>query len=62
MSDFLQTGVVATFHRIGTNNLDKIESELLWYALEGPIEAFLNPGSFGKNETLFALLEDDLWK
>jgi glucosyl-3-phosphoglycerate synthase len=41
MSDFFQTGVVATFHRLGENNLDKIESELLWYAVERPIALVL---------------------
>jgi glucosyl-3-phosphoglycerate synthase len=41
MSDFFQTGVVATFHRLGENNLEKIESELLWYAVERPIALVL---------------------
>ncbi len=37
MSDFYQTGVVATFHQLGQINLDKIEEELSWYAVERPI-------------------------
>jgi glucosyl-3-phosphoglycerate synthase len=37
MSDFYQTGVVATFHQLGQLNLDKIEEELSWYAVERPI-------------------------
>ena len=41
MSDFYQTGVVATFHRLGKLNLDKIESELTWYAQERPIALVL---------------------
>jgi glucosyl-3-phosphoglycerate synthase len=28
MGDFYQTGVIATFHRLGETKLDKIESEL----------------------------------
>jgi len=41
MSDFYQTGVVATFHRLGTPSLEKIESELAWYAEERPIALVL---------------------
>ncbi len=41
MSDFYQTGVVATFHRLGRINLEKIEAELLWYANERPIALVL---------------------
>ena len=41
MSDFFQTGVVATFHKLGANNLEKIESELLWYSRERPIALVL---------------------
>jgi len=37
MSDFYQTGVVATFHQLGQINLNKIEEELSWYAVERPI-------------------------
>lgn len=41
MSDFYQTGVVATFHRLGKLNLEKIESELTWYSQERPIALVL---------------------
>jgi len=41
MSDFYQTGVVATFHRLGMTNLEKIEAELSWYANERPIALVL---------------------
>lgn len=41
MSDFYQTGVVATFHRLGRINLEKIEAELSLYARERPIALVL---------------------
>jgi glucosyl-3-phosphoglycerate synthase len=41
MSDFYQTGVVATFHRLGRLDIDKIESELAWYSQERPIALVL---------------------
>ncbi|HMK57402.1 MAG TPA: hypothetical protein VK448_12260 [Dissulfurispiraceae bacterium] len=41
MSDFYQTGVIATFHRLGGRNLAKIEAELTWYARERPIALVL---------------------
>lgn len=41
MSDFYQTGVVATFHRLGRLNLEKLEAELTWYAQERPIALVL---------------------
>jgi len=41
MSDFYQTGVVATFHRLGRLNLEKIEAELTWYSQERPIALVL---------------------
>ena len=41
MSDFYQTGVVATFHRLGKMDVEKIESELSWYAQERPIALVL---------------------
>lgn len=41
MSDFYQTGVVATFHRLGRQNLEKLESELTWYAQGRPIALVL---------------------
>jgi glucosyl-3-phosphoglycerate synthase len=41
VSDFYQTGVVATLHRLGSYNIDKIEAELSWYAKERPIALVL---------------------
>ena len=41
MADFYQTGVVATFHRLGRVNLEKIEAELTWYTNERPIALVL---------------------
>jgi glucosyl-3-phosphoglycerate synthase len=41
MSDFYQNGVVATFHRLGRQNIEKIESELTWYAQARPIAVVL---------------------
>ncbi|MEJ2683810.1 MAG: glycosyl transferase [Candidatus Sulfobium sp.] len=41
MADFYQTGVVATFHRLGRFNLEKLEAELSWYAQERPIALVL---------------------
>ncbi|MEW5745161.1 MAG: glycosyl transferase [Nitrospirota bacterium] len=41
MSDFYQTGVVATFHRLGRPNLEKIEAELSWYASARPLALVL---------------------
>jgi len=49
MSDFFQTGVVATFHRLGPFNLDKIEEELSWYGEERPIVLVL-PSLFSELE------------
>lgn len=54
MSDFYQTGVVATFHRLGKVNLEKIESELSWYANERPIVLVL--------PSLYSELEGDALK
>jgi glucosyl-3-phosphoglycerate synthase len=41
MADFYQTGVVATFHRLGIKDIGKIETELAWYAQERPIALIL---------------------
>src|SRR6266702_274860 len=41
MSDFYQTGVVATFHRLGKCDLEKIEDELCRYAEARPIALVL---------------------
>lgn len=54
MSDFYQTGIVATFHRLGKLNLEKIESELTWYAQERPIALVL--------PSLYSELEGDALK
>lgn len=54
MADFYQTGVVATFHRLGRINLEKIEAELTWYAEERPIALVL--------PSLYSELEGDALK
>jgi glucosyl-3-phosphoglycerate synthase len=54
MSDFYQTGVVATFHRLGRLNLEKIESELTWYSHDRPIALVL--------PSLYSELEGDALK
>lgn len=54
MADFYQTGVVATFHRLGKLNLEKIEAELSWYANERPIALVL--------PSLYSELEGDALK
>jgi glucosyl-3-phosphoglycerate synthase len=41
MSDFYQTGVVATFHRLGGGSAEKLEAELTWYAQERPVALVL---------------------
>jgi glucosyl-3-phosphoglycerate synthase len=41
MSDFFQTGAVATLHRLGAANLFRLESELLEFAHEAPIALVL---------------------
>lgn len=47
MTDFYQVGVVATFHRFGRQNLDRIEEELSWFSHERPI-ALVLPCLFGE--------------
>ncbi|MEW6584845.1 MAG: glycosyl transferase [Nitrospirota bacterium] len=54
MADFHQTGVVATFHRFGRIDLEKIEAELSWYAEERPIALVL--------PSLYSELEGDALK
>lgn len=54
MADFYQTGVVATFHRLGKLNLEKIEAELSWYANERPTALVL--------PSLYSELEGDALK
>ena len=41
MSDFFQTGAIATLHRLGPNNLAKLEAELCLFAQENPIALVL---------------------
>lgn len=41
MSDFYQTGVVATFHKLGRVGMEKIEAELTWYSQDRPIALVL---------------------
>jgi glucosyl-3-phosphoglycerate synthase len=41
MSDFHQTGVVATFHRLGANDLGRLEGDLVLHANERPIALIL---------------------
>lgn len=41
MADFHQTGVIATFHKLGKTKLQKIEAELSWYSQERPIALVL---------------------
>jgi glucosyl-3-phosphoglycerate synthase len=41
MADFYQSGVVATFHKFGKPNLERIEAELSWYSQERPIALVL---------------------
>jgi glucosyl-3-phosphoglycerate synthase len=54
MSDFYQTGVVATFHRLGRPDIEKIEAELSWYSNERPIALVL--------PSLYSELEGDALK
>ena len=41
MSDFFQTGGVATLHKLGDNNLEQLESSLVRYAKDRPIALVL---------------------
>ena len=41
MADFHQTGVIATFHKLGNARIEKIEAELTWYSQERPIALVL---------------------
>ncbi|RMG00954.1 MAG: glycosyl transferase [Nitrospirae bacterium] len=41
MSDFYQTGIVATLHRLGKIDIDRIEAELTWYSQERPVALIL---------------------
>ncbi len=54
MSDFYQTGVVSTLHRLGKENLDQLEEKLERYAEERPIALVL--------PSLYSELEGDALK
>jgi len=41
MSDFFQDGAMATLHRLGTPNLERLEQELLEFSVETPISLVL---------------------
>ncbi len=47
MSDFFQTGGIATLHKLGKNNLDELESRLTRYAKDRPI-ALVLPSLFSE--------------
>lgn len=54
MSDFYQSGVISTFHRLGHLDIKRIESELMWYAQEVPMALVL--------PSLFSELQGDALK
>jgi glucosyl-3-phosphoglycerate synthase len=41
MADFHQSGLVATFHKLGDSNIEKIEAELAWHSQDRPIALVL---------------------
>jgi glucosyl-3-phosphoglycerate synthase len=54
MSDFYQTGVIATLHRLGKANTERIEKELVLYSRERPIALVL--------PSLYSELEGEAFK
>lgn len=58
MSDFYQPGVVATFHKLGKDNLEEIERKLIRYAQERPI-ALVLPSLYSElaNEALTRIVD-----
>ncbi|RME65442.1 MAG: glycosyl transferase [Nitrospirae bacterium] len=58
MSDFHQTGIVATFHRFGSFSLEKIEREIEFYCRERPLVLIL-PSLYSEieGEALKGILE-----
>ena len=54
MADFYQTGIIATMHRLGKLDLERIEAELTWYAEARPIALVL--------PSLYSELEGDALK
>jgi len=59
MADFHQGGILPTFHKLGTPNLEKIEAELGWYSNERPI-ALVLPSLYSEleGEALKRILEE----
>ncbi len=59
MSDFYQTGIVSTLHRLGKDNLEEIETRLVRYALERPI-ALVLPSLYSElsGEALTRIVEE----
>ena len=49
MADFYQTGVVATFHRFGSVNLERMEDELSEFNRNNPI-ALVLPATYAELE------------
>lgn len=54
MADFHQSGVIATFHKLGSEGLEKIEDELIWFSRQRPIALVL--------PSLYSELEGDALK
>lgn len=62
MSDFYQTGVVSTLHRLGRDNLEEIESRLTRYAKDRPI-ALVLPSLYSELAgTALSLIVEELKK
>jgi len=59
MSDFYQTGVVSTLHRLGKPSLERLEAELLYYSKERPI-ALILPSLYSelKGEALKGIVKE----
>ncbi|NOX20198.1 MAG: glycosyl transferase [Nitrospirae bacterium] len=59
MSDFYQTGIVSTFHKLGRFDLERIEAELTWYASDRPI-ALVLPSLYSElqGEALKGIIEN----
>ena len=43
MADFHQSGVITTLHRLGSPDVDRLESELLTYSQQTDRERFMAP-------------------
>lgn len=59
MADFYQTGVISTFHRLGRQELLKIEGELSYYAKQRPV-ALVLPSLYSElqGEALSAMVNE----